>query len=111
MNDCKTTVCKLVVGVVSAFLGALAMYIYLKRMGKEGYANQVVHGGAGGIAGPISLDPYYPYHLDHQDHQDTPEPGGPGDQGSKERNRKPVVAYPPNDTCGGGLIVSSIGYI
>lgn len=76
----------LIIGVVVAALGVVAIYYYYSRKGKEKYANQVVHGGAGGIAGPISEElMYWPY--------DPP----------KESRRRPVVsvAYPPNDTCGG----------
>lgn len=34
---------------------------------KEGYADQVIHGGVGGIAGPAMSNAYYPYDIDMYD--------------------------------------------
>lgn len=33
----------------------------------EGYADQVIHGGVGGIAGPIQDYDYYPYYQEMYD--------------------------------------------
>jgi hypothetical protein len=44
---------KLLIFGASVCIGGLLAYMYMHSK-SEGYANQVVHGGAGGIAGPVS---------------------------------------------------------
>lgn len=64
-----------------AICGFVVVYVYMQNR-KEQYANQIVHAGVGGIAGPASLDSFT-WNLD-----------------SKTRSVPIVsVSYPPNDTC------------
>jgi hypothetical protein len=48
--------------VIIIILALVAIYVYVGRDGckrNEGYADQVMHGVAGGIAGPILPDSYF----------------------------------------------------
>ncbi len=49
---------RVIIFTISAVVGAVAAYMYTTRFRKDNYANQYVHAGAGGIAGPVSSDPW-----------------------------------------------------
>jgi hypothetical protein len=57
-------VCQLAILVIVVIGLALVAFSYKPH--HESYADQVVHGQVGGIAGPLMTNPYAPYYIGYE---------------------------------------------